>query len=341
MPRCRPSQPEPALPIVQAAALEEHDSPDAWLVEQLWSRSGVGIVGGAPKCCKSWLGLELAVAVASSTPCLGRFKVHSPGPVLVYLAEDSPHFVKQRLRSLCHHRQFDLGRIPLHVITAPSLRLDLERDRRRLDAAIRDLGPRLLLLDPFVRLHRINENDAGEVSGILAFLRELQRAHSLAVVVVHHTRKNGPAGSQAGQGLRGSSDFHAWTDSALYLRRHRDQLLLSVEHRAAPAPDPLPLGLLAGNGHPHLEILSHDPEPVDAASLATRILAAIDQLGGTATRDVLRSSLHIRNERLGPELTRLVAAGALTRTAAGWTRVPVPPSCKKTERNDLRSLPLF
>jgi hypothetical protein len=227
------------------------------------------------------------------------------------------------------------------VITAPSLRLDLDRDQRRLDAAIRNLGPRLLLLDPFVRLHRINENDAGEVSGILAFLRELQRTHSLAVVVVHHTRKNGPAGSQAGQGLRGSSDFHAWTDSALYLRRHRDHLLLSVEHRAAPAPDPLPLALLADAGHPHLEILGHDPEPLDAAPLATRVLAAIDQLGGTATRDALRSSLHIRNERLGPELTRLVAAGVLARTAAGWTRVPVPPSCNKKERNDLRSLPLF
>jgi hypothetical protein len=229
----------------------------------------------------------------------------------------------------------------LHVITAPSLRLDLERDQRRLDAAIREIGPRLLLLDPFVRLHRINENDAGEVSGILAFLRELQRAHSLAVVVVHHTRKNGPAGSQAGQGLRGSSDFHAWTDSALYLRRQRDQLLLTVEHRAAPAPDPITLTLLTEDGHPHLEILGHETEAADAAPLATRILAAIDQLGGAATRDALRATLHIRNERLGPELTRLAAAGSLARTTAGWTRVPVPPPCEMAERNDLRTLPLF
>jgi RecA-family ATPase len=96
MRKTRTPQPEPALPIVQAAALEEHDTDDAWLVEQLWSRSGVGIVGGAPKCCKSWLGLELAVAVASATPCLGRFNVQAPGPVLVYLAEDSPHFVAFR-----------------------------------------------------------------------------------------------------------------------------------------------------------------------------------------------------------------------------------------------------
>jgi len=40
---------------------------------------------------------------------------------------------------------------------------------------------------------------------------------------------------RAGEALRGSSEFHAWGDSNLYLRRHGDQLALSVEHRAAAA----------------------------------------------------------------------------------------------------------
>jgi hypothetical protein len=35
----------------------------------------VGIVGGEPKCCKSFLALDLAVAVASGTACLRRFPV--------------------------------------------------------------------------------------------------------------------------------------------------------------------------------------------------------------------------------------------------------------------------
>ena len=42
-----------------------------------------------PKACKSWLGLEMAVSVASATPCLGTFPVREPGGVLIYLAEDS------------------------------------------------------------------------------------------------------------------------------------------------------------------------------------------------------------------------------------------------------------
>jgi hypothetical protein len=71
------------------------------------------------------------------------------------------------------------------------------------------------------------------VAAVLGYLRELQRAHGLAVVVVHHARKNG--GSTGGQSLRGSSDFFAWVDTALSLRRHRQQLLLSAEQPAATA----------------------------------------------------------------------------------------------------------
>ena len=47
--------------------------------------------------------------------------------------------------------------------------------------------------------------------------------------------KNAAGGAAAGLGLRGSGDIHAFGDSNLYLRRHKDQLVLSSEHRAAPA----------------------------------------------------------------------------------------------------------
>ena len=56
---------------------------------------------------------------------------------------------------------------------------------------------------------------------------------------------------RAGQALRGSSEFHAWGHSNLYLRREPalaktpgdDRITLSVEHRAAPAMPALTLEL--------------------------------------------------------------------------------------------------
>jgi hypothetical protein len=51
----------------------------------------------------------------------------------------------------------------------------------------------------------MDENHAGEVAGLLAYFRSLQRQLDLSVVLVHHTRKNAAAGVAAGQGLRGSA----------------------------------------------------------------------------------------------------------------------------------------
>ncbi len=307
-----------SLPFMRASQLIEQGPESRWLISSLWARSGVGILGGAPKCCKSWLGLDMAVSVASETPCLGHFDVADPGGVLVYMAEDALAVVKDRIRGICRHRGLDLETLPLDVITAPSLRLDLERDQARLASAVGRLKPRLLLLDPFVRLHRIDENNSGDVSKLLGYLRALQRSHDLAIVVTHHARKSGPAGAQAGQGLRGSGDLHAWGDSNLYLRRARDTLTLTVEHRAASAPDPFNICLVVDqNKDAHLELDNDLNENHTAEKNVTaEILAALEPK--PLTRTHLRSIVQIRNETLGNLLTQLSREGRIVRNGEKW-----------------------
>jgi hypothetical protein len=55
---------------VAAAPTEERNR---WLVHSLWPAGAVGMLGGSPKSCKTWLGLDLALSVASGTDCLGSF----------------------------------------------------------------------------------------------------------------------------------------------------------------------------------------------------------------------------------------------------------------------------
>jgi len=318
---------DPGLPVVHAAELDDPDAARRWLIETLWARAGVGIIGGAPKCCKSWLGLDLAISVASGTPCLDTFPVAESGGVLLYMAEDAASIVKARLAGLCRHRGLDLATLPVFVSTAPSVRLDLPRDQHRLAETVRRAAPRLLLLDPFVRLHRINENQAGEVAAVLGYLRELQRTYDLAVVVVHHARKH--AGPTGGQSLRGSGDFFAWVDTALSLRRHRQHLMLSAEHRAAGAPEPVTLALVGTDHDMHLSIIAADGRHGAATSvpadLDTAILAALDAAApGGLSRASLRAALRVRNERLGDALTQLAAAGDIARHGDAWVRRTVP-----------------
>lgn len=310
---------EQILPVVRIGDLPQQGHTQPWLVEQLWGDSSVGVIGGAPKCSKTWLGLDLALSVASGTPCLGQFAVPRPGPVLVYLAEDALAVVRERVAGMARHRGLELAAIDIHVITAPTLLLDREPHRSRLFETARCLRPRLLLLDPLVRLHAIDENHAGEVAALLAYFRTLQRQLDLSVMLVHHTRKNLAAGLAAGQALRGSSDLHAFGDSNLYLRRSREHLLLASEHRAAPAPPPVALQLVASAGHTtHLEVIA-ELHQQPRRSLHDQVLELLPP-GVLLTRQKLRDTLRVKNEHLGQVLETLQHSGHLQHTAAGWRR---------------------
>jgi len=312
------------LPLLPAHRLAERPEQQRWLVTDLWAEEAVGIIGGEPKCCKSFLALDIAVAVAAGTPCLRRFAVPRSGRVLLYPAEDAQHIVRARLDGICAAAGRDIADLDLQVITAPSLRLDLNADRTRLEETVARLKPRLLVLDPFVRLHRIDENVSGEVAPILAFLRDLQRRHAVGVIVVHHARK-GAANIRAGQALRGSSEFHAWGDSNLYLRRDPDnRLVLSAEHRAASAMASVTLKLAQRDQALALEIVETRPQPaVDLrdASLDQRIAHALANTDRPKPFSELRAFCRVRAASLYETLATMTAAGTLAKSADGYRLV--------------------
>lgn len=306
----------PVTPFEVTRAADLHETPPEarWLVESLWADGGVGVIGGTPKSCKSWLGLELATAVATGTPVFGEYQVPRPGPTLVFLAEDNLANVRDRLTSLAAQRHLTLEDLDVHVITSPTVRIDIDRDLRRLAKTVALVEPRFLLLDPFVRLHHLDENNASDISQLLGHLRTLQRHYDTAICVVHHTRKSSSRG-QRGQALRGSGDLHAWGDSNLYLTWTRDGLELSIEHRAAPAPDSVFVGLDDGP-HPHLALV--EPDEAEPRKLTDRVVDELRGLTKPITRTRLRERLAVNNARLGDALVELEELGRIRRTSHGW-----------------------
>lgn len=304
--------------IVTAAKLPAHPPEQRWLIEHLWATEAVGIIGGEPKCGKSFLALDLAVSVASGTACLGRFPVARPASVLLFAAEDPLHVVRERLQGITAARGVPLQNLPLFVITAPRLRLDDQADRERLTTTVEKINPTLLVLDPFVRLHSIDENAAGEVAPLLAFLRHLQRKHHLAVALVHHARKDAGR-ARPGQALRGSSEFHAWGDSNLYLRRRHQALHLSVEHRAARSPDDITLEL--ATDPLTLRIADSVPvaEPPTQISAVQRIEQALAAASAPLGVRELRTRCRIRSETMCSTLDAMVAQGRVIRSTNGYS----------------------
>jgi hypothetical protein len=306
---------------VRAADIEPEAEGPRWLIESLWPDSAVGVLGGQPKSWKSFLALDLALSVASGTPCLGRYRVPERSRSLVYLAEDSLLDVRCRIECLAKSRGLKLDQLDLDIIAEPVLRLDLETDQRRLLETVQRLAPRLLVLDPLVRLHRLDENSSSEISGLLGYLRALQREHDVSVVLVHHTSKR--AQTRHGQSLRGTSDLHAWADVGLYLTWHGDRLRLTPELRTARAPDAVELDLVTEDPATiHLEVRNGDggadpsgPEP----PLSQRILRELEREAPHALRrSTLRQALHVNNAKLGHALAELEQMGFARRSEHGW-----------------------
>lgn len=320
--------------VLRAGELPAQLPEKAWLVRELWSHLAVGFIGGQPKCSKTWLALDLAVSVASGTHCLGRFPVDQPGPVLAYLAEDSLPRIRERLAGLCTQRQVPLASLDLHLVDTPRLRLDASEDQALLIQAICRLKPRLLILDPLVRLHSLDENNATDIASLLGWLRALARTHELAIVVVHHMSKK--SRRQLGQSLRGSSDLHAWADSSAYLTRQQDKLLLTLEHRSSAARSPLPLQLALGpdGTTPHLESCTDSAPSAAAPPVADRVLQALGASKEPLSRIALRDKLRINNLKLGEALVSLERDGLVARSGSGWClSASVAPSTLRAQSN--------
>jgi hypothetical protein len=312
------------LPVVRAADLESPVHKQSWLIERLWTHQAVGIIGGSPKSGKTWLALEMAVSVASGSPCLDTFPVLAPGPVLLYAAEDSAPALRTRVETLARLHKVDFSRLDVHIITVDSLRPDRAEHQDRLESTLRVYMPAMLILDPLVRVHAIDENVAGQVSMLLGYLRSLQRRTGAAIALVHHVRKNVSPTGAAGYSLRGSGDLYAWLDSFLYLRMHQGQRTLSAEHRSAPAFGPVALELEQSDRGTFLKLgsINANPPELPQNGLDYRIITLLSSTPEPLTIDALRTRLQVRNQRVVEALRILASEGRIVRNTHGFSLPP-------------------
>ena len=189
----------------------------------------------------------------------------------------------------------------------------------RLQQTVERIAPRLLVLDPLVRLHGVDENAVADVAPILGFLRDIQRRFETAVLLVHHARKSGA--TRPGQALRGSSELHAWGDSNLYLRRRDRQTLMTVEHRAARGLDDIEIELKEDGDAEEPSFRLRQPPPTGGApqpeTPERRILKALDSATTPLSQRQIRERAATRNKTVAAILQRLVRAGRLRHDADG------------------------
>jgi hypothetical protein len=188
---------------------------------------GLTIIAGKPKIGKSWMALDICIAIAAGRFCLGERKPMQ-GDVLYAAMEDNPRRLQRRVDRL------------LSPVSAqwPD-RLTLANSWRRLDkGGVDDIrqwiesagSPRLVVLDTLASVKPIRTQQGyTEDYESLAALHRLANDKGGSIILLHHTRKmeaEDPVDTVSGTlGLAGCAD------SVLVLARSSQGTTLYVRGR--------------------------------------------------------------------------------------------------------------
>lgn len=186
--------------------------PVRWLIDNLICHGDIHMLIGEPSIGKSWLTMDMAIAIAGGrSEYLGR-KVFEHGRVL-YVDEENPQdVIYDRLNKLGLTTELAKN---IRYLSNEGIRLDKQADMLIEEAL--DYEPQLIILDSLTRFHTEDENNAGAMAALFNdALSPLARQTGAAVVLIHHVNKTDSNSSY--RRSRGSGDITAAPDCGYDVR---------------------------------------------------------------------------------------------------------------------------
>jgi hypothetical protein len=176
-------------------------SPRQWLIGGIFCRTFLSGLVAPGDVGKTTLRLTQAIELATGRELLG-LRVYQRCKVLVLSFEDDRAELHRRLLAICQHHGIDPGELKGGLFCrdlnggAKLAELDAKGRRRqigRLDGmlrrAIKRTGCDLVVLDPFVKIHALNENDNPDMDFVCSALIRIAQDCGIAVDSPAHTHK--------------------------------------------------------------------------------------------------------------------------------------------------------
>ena len=166
-----------------------------WLIPGVLVAGELAMCYGPPASYKSFVSLGMAMAVATGTPWMGR--PTKQGPV-IYVAAEGAGGYTARVLAWAESAGMDsdeTDRTPVHLVTEP-VQLHRNDDVAGFLAEVQAKGlrPALVVFDTLSRCFAGgDENSAQTVSTLVEAIDDMRRATGAAVLLVHHSRKDGSA----------------------------------------------------------------------------------------------------------------------------------------------------
>jgi hypothetical protein len=282
-----PEPPSPSRFTVLTDSQVESLPPLRYLVDGMLPVGALAAIWAPPAAWKSFLMLDLLCSVATGVPFLGRPTVQ--GGALYVLAEGSSG-MGQRVRAWkdAHRRTGESLGVGF-VMEPPDLMGDMDSEHIVRAAATLPRPCSLVVIDTLhLSMPGGEENSARDLGLVLARVKRIQRATGAAVILVHHSKKDGDS-------ERGSSSLKGAVDTMLSIRVEDDRRTLICEKQKDAAPfESIPLAIV-----PTLDscvVIEAAPDADSSATLTPQKRAALECLArdfladGATTTQWLKAS---------------------------------------------------
>ena len=186
---------------------------EEWIAENMIIHKGLHFIAAASGSGKSWLGIDLAIACASGRPWC-HF-IETAQTKVLYINEEIE--TRKFWGRFCMMHPTDIP--DLHIIQKKNTKVDKPLHMNKIVRYVKEHQIKLVVVDTFVRIHSMDENDNGAVAKLYDRFQEIIDAGA-AVVVLHHNKKLAPGTAITQDTMRGASDLAAQADMVLSI--HHD-----------------------------------------------------------------------------------------------------------------------
>lgn len=187
-----PEQPKPVDPKVSDHSFKSFMAvrrPIEWLVPGLIGQGAINVWAGLQESRKSWLLLDLAVAVATGTTWLGKYPC-GRGKVIIIDQERPGDEMKRRLNALVRGRDLQIEDVEGYLIPKadldPGFKLNQESSFLAFEQLIADVKPNLILLDSLKTIQTGDIKDSNSMQPLFEKFKALRQKYKTAFVILHH-----------------------------------------------------------------------------------------------------------------------------------------------------------
>ena len=176
--------------------------PPTWLIKDILPYQDLAMMYGAPGSGKSFLALDMALAIAGFEDWRGEYKTDHG--TVVWLAAEAAGSMRNRIQAYMQGKDIDMSMRNLWIV-GETPNLSDAVNVSALTEAVKAAEPLLIVVDTLSAASGgANENSGEDMNAVLTACRLLHEETGALVLLIHHSGKDSSRGARGWSGLQGA-----------------------------------------------------------------------------------------------------------------------------------------